>query len=94
MMGPSIEKRSSGAREGDHLLVMYGAPERELLQGYCGRKEWTSYDGKTVSQKKNKTKLVEWKALVETVRINSADLKDWIFVLEFKICSYICPWTL
>ena len=38
---------------------MYGAPERELLQGYCGRKEWTSYDGKTVPEKKNKNKLVE-----------------------------------
>ena len=50
--------------------------------------------GKQSHKKKNKNKLVEWKALVETVQINSADLKDWIFVLEFKICSYICPWTL
>lgn len=29
---------------------MYGAPERELLQSYCERKEWTICDGKTVPQ--------------------------------------------
>lgn len=50
--GTIHRKKKFRAREGDHLLVMYGAPERELLQGYCGRKEWTSYGGKTVPQKK------------------------------------------
>ena len=29
---------------------MYGAPERELLQSHCERKEWTICDGKTVPQ--------------------------------------------
>ena len=33
--------------------------------------------------RENKNKLVEWKALVDTVEIKSADLKDTFFVLEF-----------
>ena len=48
-----LHLRCAGARERDHLLVMYGAPERELLQSDCKIKEWTICDEKTVPHPPN-----------------------------------------
>lgn len=46
--GASLTMLRSAER--DHLLAMYSVPERELLQSYCDRKDWTICDGKTIPQ--------------------------------------------
>ena len=59
---------------------MYGAPERELLQSHCERKEWTICDGKTVPQPAPATGAVTATKILAAVKEQAS--VDLDFVLD------------